>query len=108
MSTSLPEVVTVFSAIRMKSFEIAVSNIFGSNCLNLALIAPLDFFYQGSLLTAAAAAHVYTALSGIVVTMVVMLGQLYAVEKRKPLLEPDAWTAILLILGTFTGLYFVK
>jgi hypothetical protein len=30
------------------------------------------------------------------------------VEHKKPILEPDAWLAIVLIVASFTGLYFVK
>ena len=109
LSTSLPEVVTVFTAIRMKAFEIAVGNIFGSNCFNILLLVPLDFVFEGSLLSAAASTHVYTALCGVLVTAVVILGQLFDVEKKhRPFLEPDAWMAIVLIVAGFTGLYFIK
>jgi hypothetical protein len=30
------------------------------------------------------------------------------VERKKPLLEPDAWLAITLIVASFTGLYFLE
>lgn len=106
--TSLPEVVTVFVAVRMKSFDIAVGNIFGSNCFNMLVFVPLDLVSDGSLLSNFASSHVYTILCGIVVTSVVILGQLHHVERKKPALEPDAWMAILLILAAFTGLYFVR
>lgn len=106
--TSLPEVVTVFVAVRMKSFDLAVGNIFGSNCFNMLVFVPLDFVHEGSLLSAFSIAHVYTILCGIIVASVVILGQLHHVERKKPILEPDAWMAILLIIAAFTGLYFVK
>ena len=44
----------------------------------------------------------------IVVTAIVILGQLYRVEKRRHFLEPDAQLALLAILGAFAGLYFVR
>jgi cation:H+ antiporter len=106
--TSLPEVVTVFAAVRMKSFDLAVGNVFGSNCFNMLVFVPLDLVHDGPLFSAFAVTHVYTVLCGIVVAVVVILGQLHHVERKKPFLEPDAWMAILLILATFTGLYFVK
>ena len=108
LCTSLPEAVTTFSAVRMKAFDLALGNIFGSNCFNMVIFVPLDLADDGSLLSSVSRTHVYTALCVIVVTTVVILGQLYRVEKKKPFLEPDALLAIALILGALTGLYFVR
>jgi hypothetical protein len=63
---------------------------------------------DGSLLAAVSPSHAYTALCVILVTSVVILSQLYPVERKKAFLEPDAWLAISLIIASFTGLYFVK
>lgn len=108
LCTSLPEVVTTFAAVRMRAFDMALGNIFGSNCFNMLIFLPLDLVDKGSLLAAASQTHVYSALAVIVVTTVVILGQLYRVEKKKHYLEPDALMALLLILGALTGLYFVR
>lgn len=106
LCTSLPEMVTTFAAVRMKTFDLAVGNILGSNCFNMVLTLPLDVVHEGSLLSSVASTHVYTALCVIVVTSVVILGQLYRVERKKPIYEPDALLAIILILAALTGLYF--
>jgi cation:H+ antiporter len=108
LCTSLPEVVTTFTAVRMRAFDLALGNILGSNCMNMVLLVPLDLVFAGSLLAEVAPTHVYTALCVIVVTAVIILGQLYGVERKKPILEPDAWLALLLIVGSFTGLYFLR
>lgn len=108
LCSSMPEMVTTLSAVRMKAFDLAIGNIFGSNCLNMAILFPLDFFHDGALLAAASPIHAYTAICVIVVTCVVVLGQLYQVEKRKPFLEPDAWLTITLVIAAFTGLFFLK
>jgi cation:H+ antiporter len=108
LCTSLPEIATTFAAVRMKAFDLAVGNIFGSNCFNMAIIVPLDLAHEGSLLSSVAPAHVYTALCVIVVTTIVILGQLYRVERKKPFLEPDALLAIFLILCALIGLYFLR
>jgi cation:H+ antiporter len=107
LSTSLPEVVTTFTAVRIRALDMAMGNILGSNCFNMALLVPLDLVFAGSLLAAVTPSHAYTALCVIVVTAVVLLSQLYPVERKKPILEPDAWLAITLIVASFTGLYFV-
>lgn len=108
LSTSLPEVVTTFTAVRMRALDMAMGNIVGSNCFNMVLLIPLDLVFAGSLLAAVSRSHAYTALCVIVVTSVVLLSQLYPVERKRPLLEPDAWLAIVLIVASFTGLYFAK
>ncbi len=108
LCTSLPEVVTTFAAVRMKAFDLAIGNIFGSNCFNMIILVPLDVVAGGGLLAEVSRTHLYTALCVIVVTGVVILGQLHRVERRKSFLEPDALLALVLILGSLTGLYFVR
>jgi cation:H+ antiporter len=106
--TSLPEVATTLTAVRLRAFDMVLGNILGSNSMNMALLLVLDFVDEGSLLSSVSQIHVYTALCVIVVTAVVVLGQLHRVEKKKPFFEPDAWLAIFLIGAALTGLYFVK
>jgi cation:H+ antiporter len=108
LSTSLPEIATTFTAVRMRALDMAMGNILGSNAFNMVLLIPLDLVYDGSLLAAAASSHAYTALCVILVTCVVLLSQLYPVERKKPFYEPDALLTITLIIASFTGLYFIK
>jgi len=108
LCTSLPELVATLTAVRMKAFDLAIGNIFGSNCFNMALLFPLDLFYEGALLASVSQTHVFTALCTILVTTVVVLGQLYRVEKKKPFLEPDALLAILLIFAALSGVFFLR
>ncbi|HBJ83735.1 MAG TPA: sodium:proton exchanger [Verrucomicrobiales bacterium] len=108
LCTSLPEMVTTFTAVRMKAFDMALGNVFGSNCFNMVLLVPLDFVDPGSLLSSVAQTHAYTALCAIVVTAVVILGQLFRVERKKPFVEPDALLAIFLVLCSLVGLYLLK
>lgn len=71
--TSLPEIITGISAVSMvgghEGADLALGTIFGSNMLNLFLLAVLDTVYkQGPLLTAAVARsqHILSALLGLV------------------------------------------
>ena len=108
LCTSLPEMVTTFSAVRIKAFDLALGNIFGSNCFNMALIFPLDFFHAQSLLSSVSQIHVFSALCVVLATTVVILGQLYQVEKKKHFLEPDALIVIFLIFGALFGVYHLR
>jgi cation:H+ antiporter len=106
LSTSLPELVTTFTAIRLSAFDLALGNIFGSNAFNMGLLAVVDLAYSGPLLAEVSPVHALTCFSAILVTAVAVLGQLYRVESRTRLLEPDAWIVILLVLGTLALIYY--
>lgn len=108
LCTSLPEMVTTFTAVRMQAFDLAVGNIFGSNCFNLVVLAVLDAFDGGSLLATVSATHVLSALGVILVTSVLVIGQLHRIERKKAYLEPDAWLAIALVAGTVSGVYVLS
>jgi len=106
LSTSLPELAASFAAIRIGAFDLAVGNVFGSNAFNMLLFVPLDLAYPGNLIAAASSVHAISALSTIVATSIVLIGQLYHVERRRPLLEPDAVMVIVIILGALAIIYY--
>ncbi len=96
-TTSLPEIVTTASAVRMGAFDMAIGNIFGSNCFNMAIIWIVDAFYvPGPILSSVDATHAVTGLFVIIITGVATMGLLYRVEKRYWLVEPDALLVVLL------------
>jgi cation:H+ antiporter len=105
LSTSLPEVVTTFAAVRRGALDMAIGNIFGSNAFNMVVLAVVDLFQPGPLFAAVSASHAVTAAWVILVTAVAVLGLLYRAEKRYWLLEPDASLIILLVLAAFGTLY---
>lgn len=100
LCTSLPELVASLAALRMNSSDLVVGNVFGSNAFNMILLAPLDAVHPGSLFAAVSSAHVVTSLAVIVATTIAILGQLYHIEKRRPLLEPDALLLVLVLGGS--------
>jgi cation:H+ antiporter len=106
LCTSLPELAASLAAIRMGSFDLAVGNVFGSNAFNMLLFFPLDFMHTGDLFAVTATTHAISAFAAIVATSVVIIGQLYHVERRKRLLEPDALTVIAMILAALALIYY--
>ena len=104
LCTSLPELVASITAMRMKAFDLVIGNVFGSNAFNMLLFLPLDAVHPGLLFTDVSQSHAVTSLAVILATAVAVLGQLYHVEKRWRIIEPDA-LLMLLILGG--GLYLV-
>lgn len=105
LTTSLPELVASLAAIRLGAIDLAIGNVFGSNAFNMIMFVPLDAACPGSLFQAVSSAHAVTAFAVIVATAIAVLGQLYHVERRLPLIEPDALLVILVIVGAL-GLVF--
>lgn len=104
-STSLPELVASLTALRLGAYDMAIGNVFGSNSFNMILLLPLDCLFPGPLLNAISTTHVITCQATVLATMVVVLGQLYRVEKRRFLLEPDAAMVMLILLGSLWLVY---
>ncbi len=100
--TTLPELVTSLAAVRLGAFDLAVGNLFGSNAFNMAAFLFADLAYRGGpLFGAIASAHALTALWGIVMMNIGLMGIVYRVEKRYRLIEPDS---LVMILGYLLGL----
>ncbi|MBK9308248.1 MAG: sodium:calcium antiporter [Nitrospira sp.] len=102
ITTSLPELVTAVAAVRLGAFDLAVGNLFGSNAFNMAAFFFVDVAHQsGPLFNAVSDAHALTALWGILMMSVALMGIIYRVEKRYLLIEPDS---LAIILGYCLGL----
>lgn len=81
-ATSLPELTTTITAVRMGAYTLAISNIFGSNLIMLALILPADILYlKGPILRFNDVSVQLAIVAGIVVTTVYITGLLI---RKKP------------------------
>jgi cation:H+ antiporter len=108
LTTSLPELVASLAAVRMGAPDLAIGNAFGSNAFNMILFVPLDAFHQGPLFQAVSATHAVTAFAVVVATSIAVLGQLYHVERRLPVLEPDALLVILTIVAALVLVFYLS
>jgi cation:H+ antiporter len=107
-TTSLPEVATTLIAVRMRAFDLAVGNIFGSNAFNMIILVAVDVFYNQPLYANVQSHHAVTAAWVILVTMVAIMGLLYQEEKRYWIFEPDAALIILLVAGAMLTVYLLS
>lgn len=74
-ATSLPEVSTVLEAVRLRRYEMAVSDIFGTNLFDVSLLFVADAFFTGNaILTTAGTFSLAAALLGIAVTTIFLAG----------------------------------
>jgi len=105
ITTSLPELVTTFAAVRLGAFDLAVGNLFGSNAFNMAILLLADMAYgKGPLLAAVESTHAVTAFVSMLLMSVGVMGIIYRAEKRFVLIEPDS---LLMILGYGLGMWLL-
>jgi cation:H+ antiporter len=105
ITTSLPELVTSFAAVRLGAFDLAVGNLFGSNAFNMGALVFADAAYgPGTLLSAVSPVHTVTALLVILLMSVGLMGIIYRAEKRFMLIEPDS---ALMIVGYGLGMWLL-
>ena len=105
ITTSLPELASSITALRLGAIDLAIGNAFGSNTFNMILFVPLDAMHDGPLFASLAPAHAVTAMAVIVASAIAVLGQLYQAKRRVPFFEPDALLMIVVLVGALALVY---
>lgn len=99
ISTSLPELSTCWTAVRRGAYAMAVSNIFGTNCLEVGLFLLGDIVYQGGpILATATNFDVFAAALGMLVTTVYLVGLLERRDRQILRMGVDSVT-VLVVYG---------
>lgn len=105
ITTSLPEAVVSIASIRAGSYDLAVGNLLGSNCFNMAILLPLDVVDGGGpLLAAVEPGLVLAALFAMLLTALALLDVLNKSERKLWAIEPGPGAMILVYA---LGLYLV-
>ena len=102
-ATSLPELSSVLGAVRLRRYELAVGDVFGTNLFNIALIFLIDVVDQGEpALGVAGPFEVIAALLGLMMTGVIVLGLL---ERRNAVALRMGYDslAVLILYGLGVG-----
>jgi cation:H+ antiporter len=104
-ATSLPEVSTTLAAVRIGAYSMAISNIFGSNLLMIALVLPADLAYSGGpILGAIDKATAFALISGVLVTTIYLAGLL--IRSRRTIAGMGIDSALVLVVYALTLLVF--
>lgn len=104
-STSLPELVTSLAAVRLRAYDLAVGNLFGSNALNMCIFVLLDIAHgPGPFLGVVSEVHAISGLTAIALMGVAIAGVVYRAKGKQTLVEP---TSALIIIGYVFGLAMV-
>lgn len=105
LATSLPELVTSITAVRMRAYDLAVGNLFGSNTASMLVLVVLDIVYPGgAMLDAVDPAHAISALMAIALMALGYAAILFRAKGRFSLLEPSSG---LLLIVYIVGLWLV-
>ena len=76
LSTSLPEISSVVGAVRLRRYELAFGDIFGTNLFDLFIIPIADLAYHGPILASAGRFEAIAATVGIIMTAIYVIGLL--------------------------------
>lgn len=105
LATSLPEIVSGITAVRLGAYDLAVGNMLGSNIFNMLVIVIADICYgSGPILAAVSSAHAITALFGLLLSAIVMVGLFYRSQKSYFRLGPDS---IMIIICYIVATYIL-
>jgi cation:H+ antiporter len=104
LTTTLPELGTTFSAIRMGSYDLAVGNLFGSVMFNMVVLLFMDLVYpRGPLLALVSRDHLLTICIAVTCLALGVVAILSRRRRARPLPLENV-----LIIGTYVlGLWFL-
>ncbi len=105
LTTSLPEAAVSYGSVRAGAYNLAVGNLLGSNCFNMAALVPLDLVQgPGSMLATIDPGLAVGGLVGVVLMTLAMLDVMNKSERRLWIVEPGP---VFMILAYLAGLYGV-
>jgi cation:H+ antiporter len=108
-ATSLPEVSTVTSAVRLRQYEMAISDAFGTNLFNLVLIFVIDAVYRGPpVLDEMGTFSLFAALLGIALTTIFLAGLIERKDRTFLRMGIDSLAVIVVYGGGLVLLYTLR
>lgn len=109
ISTSLPELSTVLAAVRLRSYGLAVSGIFGTNLFDVTIVFWIDAVYQGGpVLNEVGKFSTFGALLGIVLTMLYLAGLVERRNRTILRMGVDSLAVLVAYLGGLILLYQLR
>jgi cation:H+ antiporter len=109
VATSLPEAIVTISAVRLRAFDMAMSNIFGSNALTVAIFFIADIFYrQGAILEATDRSAIFMGGLAIILTCVYLWGLLERENRTVYRMGVDSAIVLSIYLGGLIVFYLLS
>lgn len=109
VATSLPEISTMVAAVRLRRYEMALGDIFGTNLFNAALVFLTDLLAPGPpLLSHVGAFSAFGALLGLVLTALFLAGVVERRDRTVLRMGIDSLAALLVYGGGVALLYALR
>jgi cation:H+ antiporter len=106
-TTSLPELVATFAAVRIGAVDLAIGNLFGSNAFNVNALLAADLAYApGPILAVVSPTQVVAGVGSILLMALALAAVVHGNPTRIARLEPDAFLVLIvyvLLLGAVFG-----
>jgi cation:H+ antiporter len=107
--TSLPEVSTVIGAVRLRRYELALGDVFGTNLFNVTILVLVDALHDGDpVLTQAGPFAAFAALLAAAMTVVFLVGMLERRNHAFFRMGLDSILALAMYLGGIVVLYGLR
>lgn len=104
-TTSLPELVASIAAIKIGAYDMAVGNVFGSNIFNMLIIVLSDIaYYKGPIFSAIKIEHAITALAGIILSCIAVIGLFY---RSKRTIFTVGWDSVFIIIFYLLSIFLI-
>lgn len=108
-ATSLPEASTVFAAVRMKRYEMAISDVLGTNLFNVTIIVLVDALHPGGpVLVEAGRFASFGALLALLLTALFLIGMVERRDRTVGRLGVDSILALLTYGAGLVVLYGLR
>lgn len=108
-STSMPEISTVIAAVRLKRYEMAISDVFGTNLFNVTIIVLVDALYLGdSVLVEAGRFASFSALLALFLTALFLVGLIERRDRTVLRMGIDSLTAFFVYGAGVAVLYTLR
>ncbi len=106
IATSLPELVTSLMALRLRAYDLAVGNLFGSNAVNMAMFGLLDPLHSsGPILAEVSLVHAFTGVASIIMMALGLAAIVYRAKGRFSMLEPSSLLLVLTYLASVAMIF---
>lgn len=108
-STSLPEVSTVLGAVRLRRYEMAISDVFGTNLFNVAILFVVDLLYAGGPALAESGRFAgFGALLAVTVTAIYLAGMIERRDRTVLRMGYDSLAVLVVYFGGVALLYQLR
>ena len=108
-ATSLPELSTILAAVRLKRYEMAIADVFGTNLFNINIIVLVDALHDGEpVLLDAGPFAAFAALLSLVLTAIYLIGLLERRDKTLLRMGYDSLAVLVLYAAGLLALYALR